>query len=234
MICLTSFSPKGYEIYGKRFLESFVENWPCKVVVYYEELPDFKHEKVIYKPLMEVEGIEAFLKYCSLKPIFSGQLPGGYNYNYDAEKFCKKVFAQFDALKEHSGKVIWLDADTKTLKPVTQEFIDGLFAGAGLVYLGREGLHCESGFVGFDNEYPGFDEFFNKYIECYRSGKIFNLNGWHDCYALDWAIKESNIKTNNLSSWWKTGDSYDVFSKSVLSPFMTHYKGNRKYVNTPD
>jgi hypothetical protein len=231
MLAITTFSPKGYELYGKRFLETFVEHWPCNIVVYYEELPDFKHEKVTYKPLMEVFGMKAFLSYCD-KDVFKGQTSFGYNYNFDARKFSFKVFAQFDALKNNKGKVIWLDADTITKKPVTEEFINGLFGELGqeacLSFLGRRGFHCESGFVGFDTDHPDFEEFFERYENCYRRGQIFKLERWHDCEALQWAIDQSGVNVNNLSPFWKTGDDLDVMPKTVLGEYLTHFKGRQK------
>ena len=48
---ITTFPPNRWEAYGKRMLESFVENWPddVKLYVYYEkELPPLQHEKIIY------------------------------------------------------------------------------------------------------------------------------------------------------------------------------------------
>ena len=228
MIVVTSFSPKGYNLYGKRFLESFVKTWPCEVLVYHEGQPDFEHEKIIYKPLMEVFGCEAFLKYCDQNKIFQGFTPVGYNYNFDAKKFCRKVFAQFDALQNHKEKVIWLDADSVTLKPITEEFIDDLYGDAGLVYLGREGFHCESGFLGFDTERDGFGDFLAKYTECYRKGIIFTLERWHDCQALDWARSFALVKEKNLSPNWKVGDDLDVMQTTVLSEYIQHFKGNLK------
>lgn len=228
MIAITSFSPKGYERYGKRFLESFVNNWPCDLVVYYEELPDFEHLKVSYKPLMEVFGMKAFLSYCDRNDVFRGRTSFGYNYNFDARKFSFKVFAQFDALKNYKGKVIWLDADTVTNKPVSKEFIESLFDGKVISYIHRPFFHPESGFVGFDTAHDDFPEFFERYENCYRRGQIFKLERWHDCEALQWAIEQSKVQVKNLSPDWKKGDSLDVIPTTVLGEYLTHFKGSQK------
>jgi len=234
MICLTSFSPEGYELYGRKMLQTFVENWPCKIIVYYESLPDFEHEKVIYKPLSEVFGFKAFQSYCDRNEVFKGMTIRGYDYNFDAKRFSFKVFAQFDALKNNKGKVIWLDGDTYTTKPVTEDWVDDLFDGCALSYLGREGFHCESGFVGFDTSHPDFGGLFERYENVYRRGHIFKLRRWHDCEALDWAISQSGIKVNNLSEFFKIPDrkmtleDLEVFSKSKLGECMVHLKGSRK------
>ena len=46
---ITTFPPNRWEAYGKRMIESFIDNWPndVKLYVYYEkELPPIKHEKI--------------------------------------------------------------------------------------------------------------------------------------------------------------------------------------------
>ena len=229
MIAITSFSKTGYDLYGKKFLESFVKFWTCKVIVYYESLPDFVHEKVEYKNLFELRELTTFLTLIQDKPMCKGDLEGGHNYNFDIWKFCRKSFVQFDALKEHKGKVLWLDADIETNKPVTEEWVDGLFDDAGLSYLGRDGFHCESGYVGFNTETAGFSDFLKKYEDCYRRGIIFTLDRWHDCKALDWAIAFNKVKVKNLSPFWKKGDDLHVWEKTVLQEYMIHNKGARKY-----
>jgi hypothetical protein len=214
---------------GRKFLETFVEHWPCKILVYYESLPDFKHEKVEYRNLFDVHGLTSFLTLIQDKPMCKGNLAEGYNYNFDIWKFCRKSFAQFDALN-HKGKVIWLDSDIETHKDVTVEWIDNLFEDTGLVFLGREGFHTETGFIGFNTEVPDFERFLSKYVNVYRHGIIFSLKKWHDCEAFDWARSFKQVKEKNLSPNWKFEiDSLDVFGNSVLSEYMTHHKGIRKF-----
>lgn len=227
MIAVTSFSPKGYEVYGRKFLESAVEHWPSEILVYYEEIPDFRHPKVTYANLAEVHGLNAFLQYCDTNPVFQGRVHG-YNYNYDAAKFARKAFAQFDALQSHTGKVFWLDADIVLKKPVNAEFLDDLFENRTMCALQRPGLYTESGFLGFDTDRTDFAPFLRQYIDVYRKGKLFQLRGWHDCYALDYAIEESGVSVNDLSrDYPKCG--INVMPGSVLGEYMTHNKGNRKY-----
>ena len=227
MIALTSFSPQGYEVYGKKFLESAVQYWPTDILVYTEVDLPFSHPKVKERDLMEVEGMESFLHYCDLNPIFSGQTPKGYDYNYDVKKFCRKSFAQLDALKHTQDKVFWLDADIVFTRPITQEFLSGLFDGKSICCLQRKGFYTETGFIGFDPDGEKFKEFVTDYENVYRRGKIFNLKRWHDCEAFDEAVKTSGVTVNNLSSFFD-GDLH-VFPKSALGPYMKHNKGNRKF-----
>lgn len=233
MIAVTTFSKDGYELYGKRLLESS-HHWPTPIVCYVETDIEDEYESVTYKPLFDVYGLKPFITYCE-HPKFRGQTPNGYDYNRDAVKFCYKVFAQFDVLQTYKGKVFWLDGDTEFKKDVPESFLTDLFQGKPLVYLGREGFHTESGFLGFDTEHEDFPRFLTAYIDCYRRGILFSLPRWHDCEAFDWARTVSEVDGNNLSSFFHakpggvTSDELNVFPKTVLGEYMKHNKGNRKY-----
>ena len=228
MIAVTSFSPKGYEVYGKKFLESAVKHWPTEILVYYEDKPDFEHEKIVYKPLLEVYGLKAFLTYCDTNPAFQGRVGGGYSFNYDAAKFARKAFSQFDALQHNTGKIFWLDADCIVKKDVPIQFLKDIFDGKTLALLQRPDLYTESGFVGFDTHGSCFDYFLKNYIDVYRRGILFKLPGWHDCWALDYAVKESLVPVNNLSvDYPQCG--INVMPHSILGEFLVHNKGQRKF-----
>lgn len=226
---VTCFHKKGYEKYGKRMLESAIEHYDGDIVAYSEDFddwgPDLQHEKVSYRPLQDISGYDAFMGYCSRSDIFRGLTPFGYDYNHDAVKFTKKVFAQFDAFTLEPGKIIWVDADSVIRKPTNLDF----FAGKAIFHLGRDGFYTETGVVGFDTEHPDFNEFLKQYRRVYQKGIIFTLQRWHDCEALDWAIVESNIQTHNLSPDWKKGDDLDVLKTTELSEFITHLKGVQKW-----
>ena len=228
MIAITSFSQKGYETYGKKFLESAVKHFPGQIIVYYEEKPDFEHEKVTYKPIYDIFGLNAFLQYCDANPIFHGQTGSGYSYNYNAYTFAKKAFCQFDALQHYNGKIFWIDADCVIQKDIPKDFLESLFDGASIVAMQREGLYTETGFVGFDNDKPVMDEFLKIYMNVYRKGILFTLRGWHDCYALDKAIELSGVLVTNLSSDFPK-HGIDVMPHTVLAPYLVHNKGNRKH-----
>lgn len=225
MIAVTSFSPKGYELYGKKFLDSAADYWPTKIIAYVEEeMTDT--EQVTYKLLSEVNGHDAFGQYCETNPVFCGRVGTGYNYNYDAKKFSHKAFAQFDALTNRTGKVFWLDADIVFKKEVKAEFLTDLFDNHTICALQRPGFYTECGFLGFDTERDDFQPFLSEYINVYRKGLLFQLKGWHDCYAFDYAVEKSGVSVKNLTE--KNAGVLNVLPYSVLGEYMVHNKGDRK------
>jgi hypothetical protein len=236
MIGITSFSPKGYEVYGKKFLESAVECWPGDLHVYVDEIPDYRHDKITYKLLSELSNLQAFLAYCDRNPVFCGNTAYGYEFKRDARRFSFKVFAQLDVLNHYSGKIFWLDADMVFKKPVPLEFLVDTLDGKTVCLLIREGLHAETGFVGFDTNGIGFDHFLDTYTDIYRRGKIFKEPYWIDGHAMQIAVKESGVPHNNLSSFFRipndrkmTMDDLDVMSKTILGEYLIHNKGKKKF-----
>lgn len=235
MIAVTTFSRTGYETYAKEMLESAVENWPTKLIVYTEYPIDFRHEKIEERNFFDIPHTQNFYQYLKATPLTHGMTPKGYNYNYDAWKFTRKVFAQYDVLKDYDGKVFWLDADVRFKKPVPVEFLDGLFEGNPLAFLGRKGFYTETGFIGFDTQRPRFHDFLDKYIGCLRHGIVFTLPRWHDCEVFDWARNQTGIEERNLSPFFEIPENkrmsleeLDVFKRSVLGEYMDHLKGGRK------
>jgi len=235
MIAVTTFSKSGYEKYAHRMIESVIENWPTKLIVYSEFPLEIDSDKVEVRDFFSIPGTEAFYQYLREVPVTHGKIGNGYNYNFDAWKFTRKVFAQYDVLKEADDKVFWLDADCVIQKPVPDSFLQGLFDGKALVYLGRTGFYTETGFVGFDPKAEDFPAFLDKYINCLRLGILFKLKRWHDCEAFDWARLESGVSAKNLSPWFKIPDNgkmtieeLDVVGRSVIGEYIRHDKGPRK------
>jgi hypothetical protein len=232
LIAVTTFSKKGYELYGRSLLDSFA-NWPGEVVIYYDEHPkdyaSLEHLGFTWKNLKDVFGHDQFISYCDRNPIFRGKIQGGYSYTFDAVRFCHKAFAQFDVLQNYSGKVFWIDGDSEFIKPVTEDFMNSLFENHTLSILSRPGFYTETGFIGFDTEGEKFKEFLDSYISLYRKGLIFTLEGWHDCYAIDAAINQSQVPYKDLVGGWKLGDNLEVLDKTVLGNYLVHNKGGKKF-----
>jgi len=230
VIGVTSFSPEGYEKYGKNFLK-FIDFWPGKIICYLEEPIDFEHEKLIKRDFFEIPFALSFIT--NIKEIHrsNGVAHGKYNYNFDVNKFCRKMFCQYEAFKE-GGKVFWLDSDLEFKSAIPEQWLNDLFDGQSLVLLDRAGFYSETGFVGFDTEHKDFKEFAERYSDVLKKGIIFSLKRWHDCEAFDWAREG---KGKNLTPWWditkaKTNsiEYLEVMSKSILDEYIVHHKGRRK------
>lgn len=225
MKAVTTFSPEGYEKYGKRCLESLIENWPSDIVVFYEEKPDLEHPKLIYRNLDDIPERKTFLKLCDKVPESTGMMrfPDGtlqYNFMRDAKRYSHKAFAQ---MAVEDDLVFWVDADTVVFKSIPEEYLTGLLDGVPYCHFGRT-TYTETGFLGFNQTHNLYKLFKQQYLTCYLKGVIFTMLGWHDCFAFDYA--RIGLQGRNLSP---NGKEFDhVIATSELGQYLDHLKGARK------
>lgn len=211
-------------MYARRCLETLTEFFPGKVIAF-EEGPDERVPGVEYRDFFSIPRFKEWLQRVKRHPGSDGQGPEGYDFRYNAQAFCRKVFAQ-DAVFNEDEYVFWFDSDSFAKQPMSEEFLKSLFDGKCLSYLGRINSYTETGFLGFHTKHPDFEAFRSAYLSYILTGKIFSqLKGWHDCIAFD--VARDGISANNLSP---KGRNYDaVMEQSVLDPYLTHLKGARKF-----
>ena len=235
----TTWNEKGYGLYGRRFIEDFREKWPDEVVLYvYAE-----DHHVARPPVGSVISpspvlLEKWKSEHESDPVKNGRAGSTYNFKYDAVRFANKVFAIHDCFDLLYGDLdfeylVWLDGDVRTHRPVDVEWLAGLAPGSGEIatYLGRSSWP-ECGFMMFDLDHPKIDEFFEDWIDRYRSGAIFDYGEWHDSYVFkilvdDW--KERGFEFRNIGDD-RAPDGSHVFVNSVLGERLDHLKGSRKFV----
>ena len=140
-----------------------------------------------------------------------------------------------------SDFLIWLDADIKTVKPISEEFLLQLTDKQKYMsYLGRSHVkkenvrYSENGFTIFNTTHSLHSVFWEKLDEMYTGGKLFELTEWHDSFVFDVVRKslelEKNCKNINISDFGikDVGNESHVFVASVLGEYMDHKKGPRK------
>jgi len=232
---ITTFSPEYYEKWGREGLESMVKYWPGKIVAYYEnEKPEEFEDRVEYRNLFEQRDLVHFLKWTAMVPLLNGVLPnGGYNYNFNANKFARKVYAITDYAREEKP-FFFLGADTRCIKPISEEFLNSLFDGTAGCFLLRRHLkkHLESDFAGYDPTHKIMRKMLWIYREAYNNGTFLEIDGWTDCHILERLFDDTGLIKfiKNLSDGVK-GEGragLNVWPKTVLAEYMVHLKGMAK------
>lgn len=213
MLAVTSFNPQK-QPYGRKCLKSLGEFFPGKVVAYLEGTPEEGA-----RDFFSIPGVCDYLE--KIKRVSGSDGGEPYDYRFDTNKFCRKVFAQ-DAVFDEDQYVFWFDADSYLLKPIPEEFLVGLVKDFPFAYLGRKN-YTETGWLGFNTQHKRFGEFRKKYLDCFTSGRIFSLSEWHDCFAFDYARK--GIPGNDLGKGAAMGH---VLLNSVLAPYLEHCKGPKR------
>ena len=188
------------------------------MVFYENEEPDFKHPKVLYLPISVVPKRRAFIDSIKTLEGTNGYIGKQYKYQWDAVKFCNKVFCQL-AVKDDI--TFWLDADCVTHTVIPEEYLRGLVNDVAVSLFERKDFYPESGFVGFNQQHPDWDKFRAQYEDVYMSGHLFQLPEWHDCYALSYALR--GVQHRNLSPGAEGPEH--VIALSDLARFIDHKKG---------
>ena len=240
---VTSFSADGYERYARNMLESVVDNWykDLHLTAYYHDCDEelvasFPQAKNIeYRNLNEVEDM---LAYRDNMKLYDGTAGGkvAYNWRMDAVKWCHKVYAMTDIAFEISenevqgGWLIWLDADTVTTKPLSEEKISKILPDkAEIVHLGRKDTdYSETSFVAFNLNYETPLYLLADLRGCYDIGETIMYREWHDGFIFERLLKiyiAHGMKAHNLTPNVK---GLAAFKNSPLSQYMVHYKGNLK------
>lgn len=240
LTALTSFSPAGYDLYGKRFIKSFQRYWPRNVQLicaWEGEPPD---RELCGFDLTASDPARAFLRRHRTNPIVQGLLDvaparwgpkakkEGYSWRHDAYKFARKVFAIARTAKliEH-GKLFWIDADTFTHSEVSETLLHYLLPDAtSLCYLSRAPTYpSELGFVGYNLERREVATFLLAYEDLYASDSFMELPAWDDCAAFDHLVNTLSPATRCIEHHSRS----HPFDHSVLGNCMTHLKGTRKH-----
>jgi len=219
---VTTFSPKGYEVYGRKMIESFATYWPTDVplYVYYEgEKPADAHERATWMPLESDEDRTAFLK------DHSAHDPNDYRFN--AARYSHKVFAQTRVFKfiADGSYLFWMDADTETKNLITREVVDQLIPPGDKIasYLARPyHRHTETGFIGYG---PNAGPFLDEMRRVYVSGEIFKLPEWHDCAVFDHVRVKFERQGYRFHNLCPEAMGLAVFEQSPLARFIRHNKG---------
>lgn len=243
---VTSFSAKGWNDYGERFVKTFNHFWPIEVELHvvsedpfepleaegrlvkiwsFEEDPQAKLFYETYRDQKWCHGDAGAPRPDWLPPNWPQQR--GYCFRHDAYKFSKKVFAlALVAERIQPQPLLWLDADVITFAQVPSALINKLLPPGFLIsYLPRaHNYYSECGFVGYDLRSPEVRDFIKAFVGLYTSREIFKHKQWHDCWAFDLMRKETKINAYPLPH----GSNHHPFINSVLGSYMDHLKGDRK------
>ncbi len=207
---VTSMSKKGYDQYGHNFLESW-KRLDYPLYVFSEDVLGDNSPHC----LLEEPGLPEFLSLCPT--------PESPQYQWQAERFAKKIFAISSDKLPKDGWRIWLDADV---------IVDGEFGDIWLStvcpegytgsYLGRQDWHhSECGWVAYNLDAGGLD-FLKDFRDLYTSGEIFEYLEWHDSYLFDRLRERRKDKWFNLSEGICGMHPWD---DCPLGKYMRHLKG---------
>ena len=221
---VTTFSHKGYEVYGKQFIASFKAHWPSNVqlFVFYETGTPMQTEGAIWRCLDLDADRRAFME--------RHKDPDVNDYRKWPVRYCHKVFAMTAVPRETYDHIIWLDADCVTTRDVTEEMLLTVMAEPGKAgsYLGRPyHTHTETGFIHF-NLLAGGDVALDEMRRMYVTDEMMNLPELHDCMVFDYVRRKMERAGYRWRNICPNARGLEVFEQSPLKEFIRHNKGPKR------
>jgi len=239
---VTTFNAAGYEKYGRRMIQTFLQNWPADVElqVYAEgctvtesapnlrvfDLEAVSADLVAFKTRWR--GVPKANGDVSADPVRSKRKDSGKGFKWDAVRFAHKVYAIFAAAETTSNWLIWMDADMVCHSPVTTQRIGELCPDSkDLCFLGRRGKFSECGLYAINLATVAGQAFVQRFKDAYDHDRIFYYAEWHDSFVFDEIRKITTCKELDWSSHLITGEGHPLIN-SEWGAYLDHLKGARK------
>lgn len=224
-LAFTSMDQKYYNHCGRAMLRSYKKHWSHILPVYVYNEDNFTVKVKTIKSLGWNLGEEY------------EQFQARHN-NDRVKTFAKKGFPIINAMENMSSnaeRLIWLDADVIVQAEIPQQLLD-LIAPDDVVSTHYSVWHnkdnvtyhsCETGFFILNTQHPGYTDFCNIYKDIYCNDRTEGLRRFYDgeVYGKTVEIMEDRgYKMLNLNP----GRHKTPISRSVLSPYITHFKAGLK------
>ena len=251
VVFVTSFSEKGYEKYGRKFLDSFIKFFPkeARLNCFYHseygaktlwEPTDLPADpRVTYVPLDALPEMIPFKDNAAnlLEKKMGLRYTKNVPWRLDVIKWVNKVFAIANANAHHANTkdaewLVWIDADSFATREITKRrILSWLPEKADVVHLGRRSTnYSETSFLGF--HVKGGEgsavRFIDDLVAVFISGEFQNYAEWHDGFIFErllYLSKRHGLKAYDLSN---NTPLLEAFQTSELGMYFTHLKGGLK------
>jgi len=218
---ITTFSKSGYEVYGKTWIESFLDKTKnyshITAEIYVDEIPiisDFDKIKFLdYKTTIpERTSWQELFIHQSIHDQWNKDL---------AIKFSFKSFVMIHALKNtEDGYVVWLDADCVFLIDNFDNWPKLLLNDTFVACQREDGCeHVESGIIIFDIEHIDKQKYVDKFESLYLTPSEFNKFGqFFDGFVVGRTLNTINVPYINLNENFGIGGIQSDPGCTFLNP----------------
>ena len=235
---VTTFNQEGYNVYGQRMIETFVNTWPRDVElwVYAEGFPiksPAPNVRVMDLAACSPELVAFKDKWRNVPKANGNPFPGAERkaYKWQAVRFSHKVYAIFHAAKSTDSEwLIWMDGDMVCHSPINHGQLDAFFpSSAELCFAGRSNKFTECGLYGMrltsEKTRTWLAEFQRMYDDA--DNGIFTLSEWHDSFVFDAVRSRVVVKELNWSAGLINGEGHPLIN-CAWGAYIDHLKGKRK------
>ena len=239
---ITTFNADGYAKYGRRMIQTFLQNWPVNLVVYAEGCGvNETAANLLVRDISVINELTAFKQQwldvprangdVSADPVRSQRKDAGKGFKWDAVRFAHKVYSIFHcATHIDTDWLIWMDADTVCHSPISVDDLNRLCPNnKDLCFLGRRGKYTECGLYAMNLHSQRTRDFLTQFQRYYDQAEqgIFTLAEWHDSFVFDAVRKHHPLIELDWSSHLITGEGHPLIN-SAWGAYLDHLKGDRK------
>lgn len=252
---ITTFHQEGYDLYGKRMIETFLKNWPQEVKLYvyaencnvtetapnlivkdlHQSSPELVKFKETWKDVPKANGD------VSADPVRSRRKDSGKGFKWHAIRFAHKVYSIFSCAKETDADIlVWMDADTICHSPISIKSLEKMISSKkDLCYLGRKGKYSECGLYSMNLKSSQTWEFLKEFQRVYDEAEsgIFLMDEWHDSFVFDEVRKKfpqlrqhdwaASLQDLRPRPGMSTGEGHPLIN-CEWGAWVDHLKGGRK------
>lgn len=228
--CITSVSQQYYDHCGQACIESFQAYWPkdIELHIYNEDMArPPKGKRTNYVPW----------KFLKDFPEFASRTENGH-----VIKFAKKAYSIIHAFEYlNVDRIIWLDADTVTTREIPTHFLelispdDVLSTHFGVKHHwpsddepNRQSFSCETGFFIANKRHPMFRQMSARYKQYYNEDLGYNLRRFYDGEVYGAVVAEMQQQGAKLLDLNRDHEIKTPIPRSVIAPYITHFKAGRK------
>ena len=220
---ITSMDQKYYDHCGRTMLRSYKKHWASilPLHVYNEDNFTIKVKTIVELGWNLGHEYEQFQKRHG---------------NERVKTFAKKGFSIIDAMNSvDCDRLIWLDADVIIRAEIPRQLLELVSPSDVLsthfsVWHRKDDIEyhsCETGFFVLNKTHPGYQEFCNLYKDMYHRDKIEGLRRFYDGEVYGKCVEIMQAQGHKMMNL-NPGRHKTPISRSVLSPYITHFKAGLK------
>lgn len=222
----TTFNQNGYDLYGKTWIKTFIENVACKssnikAIIYAHNVGNLQ----VNHPQIEViDYEEALPEHLNWKEDFNNRANNFSSYVKDNTiRFSHKGFVISDALSRiTTGYAIWLDGDCVMHDESYDNFPENLLQGYAIAcqleHARPNAHHIESGVLLFDMDNPDAQKFKEKFKLNYQVDQVLTVSEPYDGFIVYRSLIDSKIPFNDLNEKYGAGGIQSCPTLTFLHP----------------
>lgn len=229
---VTTFSIDGYELYGKKMIDTWLKYWPNNI-----SLTVYTEGYTLTENDSRLAALD--INYCcptlnkfkeeSLKLIDPNNKKTKSRIS-KAIRWSHKVYAMSHALNNCNTKyLIFLDGDTYTKNTVPATLAESLVKNHlfAVHFEKIQGmLHFETGLICFNMNHPQIEILKRELQKGYDTMKIHSIHKPWDSFWLVYLYQTFNLDVLNLAI-----NSYQVFGNPLIKNILVHDVGKEKFHN---